>query len=93
MTRGLMVAAFVVLGVIVSAQAPRFADPDRRAKLERAFPEIDRIVEDFTSVNHVPGAAWGVVIDGELAHAGVTGIATCPRSRRSRKTPRSASRR
>ena len=24
--------------------------------------------------SHVPGAAWGIVVDGELAHAGVTGL-------------------
>ena len=23
---------------------------------------------------HAPGAAWGIVIDGELAHLGVTGV-------------------
>lgn len=79
------VAAFVSLGVGLSAQAPsfkapppRFTDPDRRAKLERAFPEIDRIVEEFATGNHVPGAAWGVVIDGDLAHVGVTGYRDLP---------------
>jgi CubicO group peptidase (beta-lactamase class C family) len=56
-----------------AAPPPRFTDPDRRAKLEKAFPEIDRIVDEFATTNHVPGAAWGVIIDGELAHAGVTG--------------------
>jgi CubicO group peptidase (beta-lactamase class C family) len=92
MTRGFTVAAGVALAVTVSAQtprlppeggsyrapAPRFADPDRHTKLENAFPEIDRIAEDFTSVNHVPGAAWGIVIDGELVHAGVTGYRDLP---------------
>jgi CubicO group peptidase (beta-lactamase class C family) len=70
--------ALVLLAVGVSAQAPRFTDPDRRAKLEKAFPDIDRIVQEFTTTNHVPGAAWGVVIDGELAHAGVTGYRDLP---------------
>jgi CubicO group peptidase (beta-lactamase class C family) len=72
-------------GVSVSMQTPafkappaRFADPDRRAKLEKAFPEIDRIFQDFAAGSHVPGAAWGVVIDGELAHTGVTGYRDLP---------------
>jgi CubicO group peptidase (beta-lactamase class C family) len=87
MTRIAAIGAFVLLAVGASAQttnrppqdasyrasAPRFTDPDRRVKLEKAFPEIDRIVEEFATANHVPGAAWGVVIDGELTHAGVTG--------------------
>jgi CubicO group peptidase (beta-lactamase class C family) len=50
-----------------------FADTNRRAKLAAAFPEIDRIVGAFLARAHVPGAAWGVVIDGELAHVGVAG--------------------
>jgi N-acyl-D-amino-acid deacylase len=51
----------------------RFVDPDRRAKLSAAFGEIDRLFKDFTTRQHVPGAAWGIVIDGELAHDGVDG--------------------
>ena len=55
------------------APAPRFTDPERRTKLARAFPEIDRLFEDFAAKTHVPGAAWGIAIDGELAHSGATG--------------------
>ena len=40
-----------------------FSDPDRRAKLATAFPEIDRLVGAFMERTHVPGAAWGIVID------------------------------
>lgn len=50
-----------------------FADANRRAKLATAFPEIDKVVADFMARAHVPGAAWGIVIDGELAHIGVAG--------------------
>ncbi|HVL67052.1 MAG TPA: serine hydrolase domain-containing protein [Vicinamibacterales bacterium] len=50
-----------------------FADPDRRAKLASAFPEVDRLVSAFMTRTDVPGAAWGIVIDGELAHIGVAG--------------------
>jgi CubicO group peptidase (beta-lactamase class C family) len=85
MTRILTLAAVAVVSVAVSAQgptfkapSPRFTDPDRRAKLEKAFPEVDRIVQEFTTANHVPGAAWGIVVDGELAHVGVTGYRDLP---------------
>ncbi len=44
-----------------------------RTKLAGAFPDIDRIVREFADPEHIPGAAWGIVIDGELAHVGVTG--------------------
>ena len=69
-------------GIRTSAQAPRtgtnppamFTDPDRPARLATAFPAIDRLVTDFMALRHVPGAAWGIVIDGKLAHLGVSGF-------------------
>ena len=72
--------AWLILWLLVQQSAPtfkappaRFADPDRRAKLERAWPEIDRLFEKYAADAHVPGAAWGVIVDGELVHTGVTG--------------------
>ena len=56
------------------AEPARFTDPRRREKLAQAFPAIDRNVADFLSRERVPGAAWGVVIDGELVHVGVSGL-------------------
>src|SRR5258706_383819 len=56
----------------------RFADPSRRAKLEKAFPEIDKLFQNYAAGAHVPGAAWGIIIDGELAHTGVTGYRDLP---------------
>ena len=57
----------------VRSEPARFTDPDRVAKLSSAFPEIDRAFRAFAAREHVPGAAWGIVIDGRLAHVGVTG--------------------
>ena len=37
------------------------------------FADVDKLFQDFASANHVPGAVWGVVIDGRLAHTGATG--------------------
>lgn len=51
----------------------RFTDPARLKKLGTAFPEVDRLITDFTARQHIPGAVWGIVIDGELAHLGSTG--------------------
>jgi CubicO group peptidase (beta-lactamase class C family) len=52
---------------------PVFTDPQRVAKLERAFPEIDRLFRAFAERSRVPGIAYGIVIDGRLAHAGAAG--------------------
>lgn len=53
---------------------PRFMDPSRPAKLAEAFPRIDRIFRDFAARSRVPGIAYGVVIDRDLAHVAVAGV-------------------
>jgi CubicO group peptidase (beta-lactamase class C family) len=80
-----VVIAPVVLAIVVApptlaqrtasfkADAPQFADAARKTKLAAAFPAIDTVFRDFVTRAHVPGAAWGIVIDGELAHAGSAG--------------------
>ena len=94
MTMRQTLSSILVLLVLASATASRvvaqarpagstnppaaFADPSRRAKLATAFPEIDRLVSAFMERTHVPGAAWGVIIDGELVHAGVAGYRHVP---------------
>ena len=62
------------VAAVATAHPPAaFSDANRRAKLATAFPEIDKVVAEFMTRTHVPGAAWGIVIDGELAHLGVAG--------------------
>ncbi|MCC6929893.1 MAG: beta-lactamase family protein [Gemmatimonadaceae bacterium] len=56
------------------APPPAFTDPQRAAKLAAAFPAIDRLMRDFAERSHVPGIAYGVVIDGRVAHVGVSGL-------------------
>jgi CubicO group peptidase (beta-lactamase class C family) len=79
-TLSLLVAIAVLQGAAalpaqVAATNPpaAFSDANRRARLATAFPEIDKVVAEFMTRAHVPGAAWGIVIDGELAHIGVAG--------------------
>jgi CubicO group peptidase (beta-lactamase class C family) len=72
-----LIIAFVVLGAVPTAglePTPQFAMSDRRARLATAFPEIDRMFAEFASTARVPGAAWGIIIDGELAHSGSSGV-------------------
>lgn len=51
-----------------------FTDAARVNALRSAFPAIDALVRDFAGREHIPGAAWGIVVDGELAHVGTTGV-------------------
>ena len=52
----------------------RFADADRLSKLRPAFAEIDRVFQAFAAGARVPGAAWGVIVDGRLVHSGAVGV-------------------
>ncbi len=56
------------------APPPAFPDPDRVAKLSQAFPAIDRLMRDFAERSRVPGIAYGIIIDGKLAHRGTAGF-------------------
>ncbi len=56
-----------------------FTDPDRRKKIESAFSSIDALVDEEVRAQRLPGVAFGVVVDGELAYAkgfGVTDLVT-----------------
>jgi CubicO group peptidase (beta-lactamase class C family) len=59
-------------------QAPavhlEFADPQRGAKLATAFEAIDELFTDFARRGNLPGAAWGIIVDGDLAHSGRYGL-------------------
>ena len=75
--------ALVTLASVAPAQDAReaavappaaFADPARDAKLRSAFPAIDQLVRNFAERSNVPGVAYGLVIDGTLAHVFVSGL-------------------
>jgi CubicO group peptidase (beta-lactamase class C family) len=71
------IAVLVLVAALTQAAPlapPQFADPERRAKLATAFADVDHLFAEFAKANHVPGAAWGIVIDGELAHWGAAGV-------------------
>src|SRR5262245_48588304 len=65
--------ATAVFIVVASIAAPRAQSPDR-TKLPAAFAEVDRLMRDYATQAHAPGAAWGIIVDGQLAHTGATGF-------------------
>jgi len=83
-TFGLRLIPLVILSVSATAApasppswvAPpaTFANPARREQLAQAYPEIDERIQAFLARERVPGAAWGVIVDGALVHVGVAGL-------------------
>jgi CubicO group peptidase (beta-lactamase class C family) len=69
-----LLCVFLPGSVATQPAASAFADPQRRTKLATAFADIDRLFDAYAKSANVPGAAWGIVVDGELAHAGAAGV-------------------
>src|SRR5262245_58877251 len=57
--------------LVVADREPRFSfrDPDRRKKLEAAFLAVEKRIEQEMKNQGLPGLAFGIVIDGELAYS------------------------
>src|SRR4029453_3538270 len=78
MRQQIIIITIVASVLAVAAPRAQFADPQRRAKLAGAHAAggrpFSRAARAFAERAHVPGAAWGVIVDGELAHAGSAGF-------------------
>ncbi len=67
--------AFLTAVVCASVPVPaRQAESPRLAQLRTAFPEVDRLLASFAERQHVPGIAYGILVDGVLVHTGFTGV-------------------
>ncbi|KAK6020810.1 Transketolase protein, partial [Ostertagia ostertagi] len=53
-----------------SYQPAVFTDASRLEKIKAVLPVIDSLYTSFARANHFPGMAFGIVVDGQLVHAG-----------------------
>lgn len=53
---------------------PHFTEPDRRARLLAACPALEPIFRQQAEQRHMPGAAYGVIVDGELVFSHGFGV-------------------
>ncbi len=56
-----------------SYQSAVFINAGRMEKIRQAFPVIDQIFKDYADSNHLPGVAYGLVVDGKLVYKGNIG--------------------
>src|SRR6188474_3643507 len=54
-------------------QHAKFGDANRVEKIRKTFPVIDKIFKEYADVNHLPGVAYGLVVDGKLVYKGNIG--------------------
>ncbi len=55
--------------------SPAFADADRLRRVQELLPEIDRAFAEHAAARHLPGVAYGIVLDGQLVHSRALGFA------------------
>jgi CubicO group peptidase (beta-lactamase class C family) len=70
-----LAAAQPVVAARPEFPTPAFADPHRATRLAAAFPEVERIFREHAERAHVPGYAFGILVDGRLVFAGAGGLA------------------
>ena len=58
---------------LCTALASSLAAQTDQTRLATAYADVDRIFKDYVAQAHVPGAAWGIVVDGMLVHTGTAG--------------------
>ncbi len=72
--RSLILASFVAS--TLQAQEPaRFNDPDRADKVRATAAAVEPMFREYWERQHMPGFAYGVVLDGELVYSGSFGHA------------------
>ncbi|MDQ6799568.1 MAG: beta-lactamase family protein [Acidobacteriota bacterium] len=59
---------------VLIAMLAQFADPARPEKLAAAFPDIEKAFATFVERQHIPGAAMGIIIDGNLVWVKTAGF-------------------
>jgi CubicO group peptidase (beta-lactamase class C family) len=72
----LFILPFNVIGQNPKSFSPAaFNDASRLERIKNAMPVIEKLYMDFAKANHVPGYAFGVVVDGQLTFKGAGGYA------------------
>ncbi len=55
-------------------KAPVFENDNRLEKIKKLAPEIQKLMVEHANSNNIPGIAYGIVVDNELAIAAATGL-------------------
>jgi CubicO group peptidase (beta-lactamase class C family) len=81
---------YLILGLVLAAPlqaqtVPAFSDPGRAEKVAATAATVDQKFREYAERQHMPGFAYGVVLDGELLFSQIWN-----RWLRRRRTPCSA---
>ncbi len=57
-----------------SYRPPSFLNDDRAEKIKEIAPRIQQLIEEHANSQHLPGVAYGIVVDNQLVVKGATGV-------------------
>lgn len=69
----------IILPLVANGQSkasyspPLFTDNNRLEKIKTVFPIIDKMYKEYAEKNHLPGYAFGIMVDGNLVYSGSGG--------------------
>ena len=72
--RIVLATAFVLTLAFATSDHPVRAQASRAQQFAPVFAEIDQLMKTFAEQQHVPGIAYGVLVDGALVHTGALGV-------------------
>lgn len=70
-----LIAALLLAAPLQAQTTPAFSDADRAEKVTATAANVDQKFRDYAERQHMPGLAYGVVVDGELVYSGAYGFA------------------
>ena len=70
-----LIMALLAASTLQAQQPAAFTDPDRADKVRATAPAVEQMFRDYAEERHMPGFAYGVVLDGELVYSGAFGLA------------------
>jgi CubicO group peptidase (beta-lactamase class C family) len=73
------VLLFLLASTLNAQTIPEFTGPDRAEKVAATAMDVDQIFRDYARRQHLPGFAYGVVVDGELVYSDGFGLANLER--------------
>ena len=71
----LLIAGLLLAAPLQAQTTPVFADGDRAEKVTATASTVDEKFREYAERQHMPGFAYGVVLDGELVYSGGFGFA------------------
>ena len=71
----LLILAVFVASTLHAQEPAVFTDPDRAAKVKATASAVEQMFRQYSERQHMPGLAYGVVLDGEVVYSGSFGFA------------------